>query len=210
MTCPQCQSAVADGTAVCPNCGAPLSAPAAPTAPATAPAPPQGAAGTPPAMPAAAPAAGGARGSDTARLTQADWITGTASLVLLVSIFLPWFTVSVGALGVSVSGSGSGTDAHGYLWLVFIVSLLIVVYLGARALTETLPFELPLAHEQLLLVLTGINFVITLIAWIFKPSSGFSAVKVGWAWGSFVSLIAAVVAVAPLAVPAIRARRAGS
>ena len=145
---------------------------------------------------------------DMDRLTQADKITGIASFVLLISLFLPWFSVSVGTLGISVSGSGSGTSTHGYLWLVFLLCLVIIGYLVYRALVEKLPFELPLAHEQVLLILTGINFVIVLIAWIFKPSSGFGAVKVSWAWGSFVSLAAAIVAVAPLAIPAIKARRA--
>jgi hypothetical protein len=147
---------------------------------------------------------------EAGRLSQADRITGIATLVLLISIFLPWFSVSVGALGISASVTGSGTAAHGYLWVVFFVSLAILFYLGARATMDKLPFELPMAHEQLLLIATGVNFVITLIAWVFKPASGFGAVKVGWAWGSFVGLIAAVVAVAPLAIPAIKARRAGS
>jgi hypothetical protein len=145
---------------------------------------------------------------DMDRLTQADKITGIASFVLLISVFLPWFSVSVGALGISASASGSGTSAHGYLWLVFLLCLVIIGYLLYRALVEKLPFELPVAHEHVLLILTGINFVITLIAWIFKPSSGFGAVKVSWAWGSFVGLAAAIVAVAPLAIPAIKARRA--
>jgi hypothetical protein len=142
------------------------------------------------------------------RLTQADRIAGIASFVLLISLFLPWFSVSVGALGISASASGSGTSAHGYLWLVFFVCLVIIGYLVYRALVEKLPFELPLAHEHVLLILTGINFVIVLLAWVFKPSSGFGAIKVSWAWGSFVALIAAIVAVLPLAIPAIKARRA--
>ncbi|HUO49525.1 MAG TPA: hypothetical protein VMU09_11890 [Acidimicrobiales bacterium] len=147
---------------------------------------------------------------EASRLSQTDRISGIATLVLLISIFLPWFSVSVGALGISASASGSGTSAHGYLWIVFFISLAIIVYLIARAMMEKLPFELPLAHEQVLLIATGVNLLITLIAWIFKPASGFGAVKVSWAWGSFVALIAAIVAVVPLAIPAIKARRAGS
>ena len=203
MNCPQCQTEVAEGTATCPNCGAQLAG-AAGGAAAGAATP------TPPAASAGATSAGAGATTmkfDLNRLSQADRITGIATLVLLISIFLPWFSVSVGALGVTASASGSGTSAHGYLWLVFFISLVIIVYLGALALMEKLPFDLPIGHEQVLLILTGINFVITLIAWIFKPASGFGAVKVSWAWGSFVGLIAAIVAVAPLAIPAIRARR---
>ena len=200
MNCPQCQSDVADGAATCPNCGAQLAAAATPSA-----APTGAGAG------AGAAAGGGTTMKfEASRLSQTDRISGIATLVLLISIFLPWFSVSVGALGISASASGSGTSAHGYLWIVFFISLAIIVYLIARAMMEKLPFELPLAHEQVLLIATGVNLLITLIAWIFKPASGFGAVKVSWAWGSFVALIAAIVAVVPLAIPAIKARRAGS
>jgi len=50
---------------------------------------------------------------------------GGASLVVLISLFLPWFGVSV--LGESFSLSG--TTAHGYLVIVVIVAVLMIAYL---------------------------------------------------------------------------------
>ena len=124
---------------------------------------------------------------------------GGASLVVLISIFLPWFSASLGSLG---SGSESGTDAHGWLWIVFIVALAIVAYLVVKAGFERLPFTMPLQQEVILLIATGLNLLLVLLAFILKPSVGFG-VQVGWDIGSILGLIAAVVAVVPL-VPAAR------
>ena len=92
------------------------------------------------------------------------------------------------------------------MYLVFILCLIILVFLVAKASYAETPFKLPMAEEQLLLYATVINLVLTLLAFVFKPGGiGFSGI--GWGFGAFVGLAAAVVAAAPLGVPAIRARR---
>ena len=99
MFCAQCGNQVAEGSTTCPHCGAPV-----------------GEGATRSASPA--PVGGGSGGTmqaynfDAARLSQADRISGGASVVLLISLFLPWFTASAGILG---SASASGMTAHGYL-----------------------------------------------------------------------------------------------
>jgi len=85
ITCSNCQTESAEGTAVCPGCGAALAA--APAAPAAA----------PPAAPAAAPAAASQIKFDASTLAQADRITGIATIVLFISLFLPWYKVSFAA-----------------------------------------------------------------------------------------------------------------
>jgi asparagine N-glycosylation enzyme membrane subunit Stt3 len=76
----------------------------------------------------------------------------------------------------------------------------------AKVSYTTMPFKLPLPEEQLLLIATGINAVLVVLAFLLKPGGyGFSGV--GWSWGSFVGLIAAIVAAFPTAAPAIKARR---
>jgi hypothetical protein len=204
MTCSQCGSEVAEGSAHCPNCGAPQPGIAA-----------QGP-GTPAPAPAGhAPraAAGPAFAFDAKRWTRDDQIVGGASLLLLISLFLPWYTVSVPGVTIlgkqvgGATGSASGTTGHGYLWLVFILALAIVVYMILKAGFEVLPFSLPLSPTQLLLGLTGINLILVLIAFLLKPASGLGF-SVGWGFGAFVGLICAIVAVVPLALPMIRARSA--
>jgi hypothetical protein len=100
----------------------------------------------------------------------------------------------------------AGTTGHGYLWIVFILALAVVASVIIKAGFEALPFNLPMGLTQLLLVLTGINLVLVLIAFLLKPSTGLSGLSVGWGFGAFVGLICAIAAVVPLALPLVRAR----
>src|ERR1700722_8982339 len=184
ITCSNCQTESAEGTALCPGCGAALAA--APTG-----------------APAAAPAGSQVK-FDATKLTQTDRIVGIASFVLLISLFLSWFSVSLGPIG---SVSASGLSAHGYLYIVLILSIVIVALLAVRALGAwAFPSTAPVTEEQALLIATGINFVLVLIAFLLKPGGVGSGV--GWSFGAFVGLIASIVAVVPLARPALAARKA--
>jgi hypothetical protein len=142
---------------------------------------------------------------DAARWTTTDRITGTATLVLFISLFLPWFSASASLGGISASSSADALTAHGYLYLTLILSLVMVGYLVVRAGLKDMP-ALPLSHERLLAVGAGVNLLLVLIAVIFKPSGG-GLVSVGWSFGAFVGLIAAIVAVVPLARAELEARR---
>jgi len=132
---------------------------------------------------------------DFARLSQKDRIVGIASLVLLISLYLDWFGVG--------GYSGSGMSAHGYLWIVLILCLAVVGYFIAIALFDKLPFNLPIAAQQLLFGATLINFILILLAFVFKPS-GDGIVSVGYRFGAFIALAASIVALAPLARPVIQ------
>jgi hypothetical protein len=146
-------------------------------------------------------AAGSSFSFDMKRWSQVERITSIASLVLLISLFLPWFTYNFGYGSASVDGLW-----HAWMWLVFLVSLAIVVHFVLKAGVSTLPYKLPLPEAQLLLYATGFNVVLTVIAFLLKPGGiGFSGI--GWGFGAFVGLIAAVVAAFPTAAPAIKARR---
>jgi hypothetical protein len=78
-----------------------------------------------------------------------------------------------------------------------------MVYLVLQAGYAEMPFKLPMANEQLLLIGTGISFVLTVLAFVDKPG-GYGFHGIGWGFGAFVGLIAAVVAVAPLGWPLIQ------
>lgn len=239
MFCAQCGNSVAEGTAACPRCGAPVGG-------GTPPGQRQASAGQgyqqtsgpgyqqpggqgyqpgpsyPPSgnqgfSPATGSGGGGLQGFNfnLSRLSQADRIAGAASVVLLISLFLPWFTAHVSGLGSfgndvgSLSGSESGMTAHGYLWLVFILCLAVVAFLVLSAGFDQLPFNLPLPKETLLLVVTGIDLLMVLLAFFIKPSGGqFVDIKVsvGWSFGALIALLAAIVACAPLGVPFLRSR----
>jgi hypothetical protein len=197
MKCYQCGSDVAEGAASCPGCGAPW--PPAAAGPGASPGLPGDAATV--RRPAPAPAFR----FDAARWTLADRVAGGATLVLFISLFLPWFSVSAGFGNFTASGSADALTAHGYLYLVLLLALGMIGYLIARAALRDLP-DLPVAHDQLLAVAAGVNLLLVLIAVIVKPGGGSSLVKVSWSFGAFVGLIAAIAAFAPLARAALRAR----
>lgn len=135
------------------------------------------------------------------RWSQAERTTAIATLVLFIALFLPWYTYNAGLY----SGSANGLW-HGWMYLVFLMSLAILVYLVARAGFSEMPFKMPISGDQLLLFGSAFNLVLVVIAFILKPGGiGFSGI--GWGWGAFVGLIAAVVAAVPLGMPALRARK---
>jgi hypothetical protein len=201
-TCSQCQTENADEANHCSNCGAPLVAAASATAG------PAGPAVGQPAAAAAAPAGATTGGSsipaytfDAARWTRADWIAGIATIVVFICLFLPWYTISANVLGVSIGGSVNGLW-HGWMYLSLILSILIVAYLALRAGWDKLPISQDVPHLTVMMVATIVNAVLILIAFIDKPGGG----GVGWGAGAVLGLIAALVAVAPYAIPQLRAK----
>jgi hypothetical protein len=138
---------------------------------------------------------------DAARWSLADRISGIATIVLFISLFLAWFGISV--IGITVTASG--VSAHGYLYLVMIIAILIVAYLVLRAGWDELPGGINLPHLTTMMAATLVNLVIVFIAFIFKPGGS----GVGWEFGAFVGLFAAVAAAAPYAIPQLRAKTMG-
>lgn len=131
------------------------------------------------------------------RWSQAERTTAIATFVLFISLFLPWYTYG------PFSQNGLW---NGWMYIVLLLSLAILVFLVARAGATELPFKLPVSEHQLLLYGSAINLVLTVIAFLDKPGGvGFSGI--GWGFGAFVGLIAAVIAAVPLGVPALRARK---
>jgi len=140
MFCTQCGSDVRDGAIACPGCGTRLTAqgPARPAQSAS----PAGMAG--PAASHAEQVTGPAFRFDPNRLTTGDRITGISTALLLVSLFLPWYGVSF----LGINAEADGLTGHGYLYIVLLLCLAILAYLGLWAGSEELPARLPLAHEQ--------------------------------------------------------------
>jgi len=135
---------------------------------------------------------------DMKRWSQVERTSVVASFVLLISLFLPWFTYG----GVfSVDGFW-----HGWMYLVALICIAILVYYVAKAGFKDSPIKVGMHSEQLLLISTGANAILTILAFILKPGGSLFN-GVGWGFGSFVGLIAAIVAAAPTAVPAFKARR---
>ena len=150
--------------------------------------------------PAGPPQHGPAFAIDLNRLSRTDQVVGASSLILIITLFLPWFGISIGGY----SPSESGFSAHGYLIIPLLTAILLIAYLIMRAGWDDPPLKLPVAHAPLLLVGTGIQFLIVLLAFLFKPAG------TDWEFGAYLGLLAALVACGAIVVPAIQSMQGGT
>lgn len=171
--CSRCLIEVSPGTRLCPKCGAAI---------------------RPPVKVQPLPKKVGKSRQRLNALSRQDRIFGPATLVLLFSFWMPWYTVGPFSL--------DGLSVHGWLFIavlgaiVLVLSVLITAY-GVGDLAA----QGRLSKDQLLAVLTGVNLVLVALAFLLKPT-GFS-----WSWGAFLALAAAIVAFAPFGIPLVQARR---
>jgi hypothetical protein len=131
------------------------------------------------------------------RWSSAERTTTIATLVFFISLFLPWYTI--GPFSWSAL-------SHGWMYISFLLTLIVLVYLFARAGFSELPFKMPIAGDQFLLVASVVNLVFAVLSFVDKPGDLVLG-GIGWGFGAFIGLIAAVVAALPLGLPALRARR---
>jgi len=120
--------------------------------------------------------------------TGGDLAIGSGLVVLLIALFLPWFTVSMD-LGSQISAGIDGPQAHGYLWAVLALAIVALVVLVARDVIGQVPGNLP-SPEQVLTGATGLALLLTVLGVIAKPD----AAGAGWSYGGFVTVLAALIA----------------
>ena len=186
MSCSKCGQTTADGATYCQACGSQLATGAVSG----------GQAGNP-SLAISAPIFR----FDARRLTGSNQVIGVAAVVLLVSLFMPWFGASVGYTGITISVDGLW---HGYMYVTLFSALAILIYLVAGLGLDVLPFRLPSgAGEFALTGVAAVNLLLVIISFTSRPG------LTSWQYGAYVGLIAAIAAVAAPAVSAfISAQRA--
>ncbi|HUC05419.1 MAG TPA: hypothetical protein VL961_08460 [Acidimicrobiales bacterium] len=164
---------VSPGTARCPKCGAAIN---------------------PTVVPLARPKRSRRSRARLQEPTTKNIVVGAGSVVLLVSLWLPWY--SLGPF------SADGLSAHGWLFIAVLDAIVLVLYALITAFDAgDLVVPGRMSKEQLLALMTGVNLALVVLGFLLKPS-GFS-----WAWAGYVAVIAALVAFLPFGLPAIRERR---
>ena len=127
-------------------------------------------------------------------LNAKDRVAGPATLALLVSLWLPWY--SVGPF------SADGLSVHGWLFIAALNSVVLVLYVLITAFdVGDLADMGRMSKDQLLVLMTGVNVALVVLGFLLKPA-GFS-----WSWGAFLALAAAIVAFLPFGIPFIKAQR---
>ncbi len=171
--CSRCLLEVPPGTALCPKCGAAIRRPV---------------------MPQPTPRRVGKSRQRLNTLSSKDRVVGAATLVLLVSFWLPWY--SIGPF------SADGLSVHGWLFIAVLDSIVLVLYALVTAFgVGDLAVPGRLSKDQLLALLSGVSLALVVLAFLFKPA-GFH-----WSWGAFLALAAALVAFLPFGVPLIQTQR---
>ena len=171
--CSRCLVEVFPGTALCPNCGAAI---------------------RPTIMPRPAPKRARKSRQRFDALNAKDRVAGPATVALLVSFWLPWF--SIGPF------SADGLSVHGWLFIAVLNSIVLVLYVLIAAFgVGDLADMGRLSKDQLLVLMTGVNVALVVLGFLLKPA-GFS-----WSWGAFLAVVAAIVAFLPFGLPLIQARR---
>ena len=198
MRCAQCNEVNAWTLALCRSCGAPLAASPGPGPGARMPGEgPPAARGTHRAR-EASPAGVAAFAFDARRWTSTDRVTGGATLVLLVALFLPWFGTDGGFFSVSVDGMW-----HGYMVIDLILAVAILGYLVLRAGFGSEPLGLSAAAAgQLLAGAAILNLLLAAVSFATKPAG------TNWQYGAYLGLAAAIVAVTLPVRSALAARHA--
>jgi len=125
---------------------------------------------------------------DTSRLTTGDMIAGVGGIVLLISLFLPWYGVSIDVANVSVSDSASGWESLDVIdILLFLISVAAIGVVAFRA-AGPLPDEVPGA--VVLLGLGGLALLLVLYRIIDIPAGDVpDEVDLSRKLGVFIALI---------------------
>jgi hypothetical protein len=145
-------------------------------------------------MPRPAPKRAGKSRQRLNALNAKERVAGPATLALLVSFWLPWY--SIGPF------SADGLSVHGWLFIAVLDSIVLVLYVLITAFgVGDLVEQGRMSKDQLLVLMTGLNVALVLLGFLLKPA-GFS-----WSWGAFLALASAIVAFLPFGVPLIQAQR---
>ena len=128
---------------------------------------------------------------DTSRLTPGDISAGVGGVVLLVSLWLNWYGVSVNVSGFSASESASGWEVLSTIDIIlFLISLVAIGLVAAKAAGVT-PADLPV--PLVLLGLGGLAVLLVLFRIIDSPAPSDlpDQVDVSRKFGIFIALIGA-------------------
>ena len=95
---------------------------------------------------------------DTSRLTSGDISAGVGGVVLLISLFLPWYGVSVSVAGFSASENASGWEVFSSIDIILFAIAVVAIALVALKALDQVPAETPVP-----LILLGLGALAVLL-----------------------------------------------
>jgi hypothetical protein len=127
---------------------------------------------------------------DTSRLTPADMIAGVGGIVLLISLWLPWYGVSVDVAGFSASESASGWEVMSLIDIILFLCAVVAIGVVAAKAAGALPPDVPAA--LVLFAAGALAFLLCVFRLIDIPAPGDvpDEVDLGRKIGVFIAVIA--------------------
>jgi hypothetical protein len=109
--------------------------------------------------------------SPVRRWTGGDQVIGAALVVLIVSLFLPWYSSTTSVSAVAVTAESDGPRVHSYLWVVLVLAVIGLAVLVGRDAMVRLAANLPSPGQALVLV-SVLAAALTVLAVASKPAGG--------------------------------------
>lgn len=116
---------------------------------------------------------------DLRRLSWGDWVAAAAGVLMLVSLFLPWYSVN----GVDQSAWQAMAVNDVILTLAAVLAILAALFVGFRRMTS-----FSVATTSLVLLPAGISLVITIWRLISPAPDGDVSIAIG-AWLGLVAAL---------------------
>jgi hypothetical protein len=130
---------------------------------------------------------------DTTRIRFGEMIAAGAGLVLIISLFLEWYTVDIRGFTGSLP-TVTGWRALGFIdILLFLIGVIAIAAAVLRAM-NVMPRNLPASTSFIVLVLGGLAVLLVLYRILSIPDEGagnLPGVDVGRGFGVFLALLAA-------------------
>lgn len=129
---------------------------------------------------------------DTSRLSVGDQIAAASGVVLLISLFLPWYGIDVNLGGIATgSASASAWEALGFIDILLFLVAVVAIGVPVAKAAGSLPNDVP--GPLLVLAAGGLAVLLVLFRIIDLPTPDLGGgIDFSRKWGIFLGLIAAV------------------
>ena len=155
-------------------------------------------------------------GFDPSNISRGAWVSLGGAVVLLISVFLDWYSGTVSVSGVNIPGfsgsaskSVSGVDATDVAWIVFLLAAIALIAWGLELFAEGVTVPYP---AWLIAGICGVlSAVLVLFRIVDKPgglgttgggSFNFGKGKISWSVGTSFGIWLALLAAIAMAVGA--------
>jgi hypothetical protein len=130
---------------------------------------------------------------DTSRVGAGEAIAGASGVVLLISLFLPWYGVDLEVAGASIGGDVNAWEAMGFIDILLLLVAVVAIAVPLARVAGALPEDIPAGLA--VLVTGGFGLLLVVFRLIDVPGPDVRAIAgdtidVGRKAGVLVALVA--------------------